>query len=77
MVVRHVAEQYDNLNVYVYRQVDGNFRKNKKWSTQIDKAIHEIVPLDHTIRFDTQGSVQLWGYVKDFLNTDPHLVVGD
>ena len=66
-IVTAVAHQYGNLNVYIRRPDEGNFRKNKKWSYQIDDAIKILIPLDHSIRFDVQGSVQLNAVATRFI----------
>lgn len=63
-IVYTLNKDYDRFNIFVHRQVEGNFRKNKKWSTEIDELIQRNIIMDTEVSFDDLG-VKLLCYSVD------------
>lgn len=72
-LVRSITSQYTNFNVFVHRQLGGHFRKNNKWSTDIDKEILYNMYMNLRITCDEEGANMLYEAVKEWLSHQWHV----
>lgn len=67
VLVEYMKSQYTEFNVFVHREVEGQFRKNKPWSTDIDKELLINVGFNCSVGFNREGEEALYNHVLDFL----------
>lgn len=68
-LVNSLKLQYTEYNIFVHREVDGKFRKNKPWSLNIDEELLTNIIFNTEVTYNLYGEILVYNRVKNWLSS--------